>query len=383
MNKAIRLISKEVFTELDHKVYKKLKHWGKRRHPNKSGNWTANRYWQTIGDNNWVFATKQESKNPLRLLKHSDTEVKSGEYVKVKSDASPYDGNLVYWSTRMGKNPEMPKTVTTLLKKQKGKCTHCGLYFTEDSVMEVDHVIPKSKGGKNSYNNLQLLHRHCHDEKTKNDKSLGNKSDCNSVKPKPVKTSNRGINDNDLITEEPCDGKLSSMVLKTSGSREGITQFNKKLKGSANREQSRKNLVRRYEDISNRRRDWFWKLAHELTDKFDVLCFETLNLKGMQRLWGRKISDLAFGEFLQILEWVAKKKHKQVVFVDQWYPSSQTCSHCGHILESLDLSVREWRCPSCQSVNGRDENAARNIQMVGASTIGLGDVRLATPAIAI
>jgi putative transposase len=51
-----------------------------------------------------------------------------------------------------------------------------------------------------------------------------------------------------------------------------------------------------------------WKLAHDLTNKFDVLCFETLNLKGMQRLWGRKISDLAFGEFLQILEWIAKKK---------------------------------------------------------------------------
>ncbi|WP_375494341.1 RNA-guided endonuclease InsQ/TnpB family protein [uncultured Nostoc sp.] len=152
---------------------------------------------------------------------------------------------------------------------------------------------------------------------------------------------------------------------------------------SANRERARKNLVRKYEDISNRRTDWFWKLAHELTDKFDVLCFETLNLKGMQRLWGHKISDLAFGEFLQILEWVAKKKNKLVVFIDQWYPSSKTCSHCGHVLEKLDLSVREWRCPSCQSVNGRDENAARNIQMVGASTIGLGDVRQAMPAIAV
>jgi putative transposase len=114
-----------------------------------------------------------------------------------------------------------------------------------------------------------------------------------------------------------------------------------------------------------------------LTDKFDVLCFETLNLKGMQRLWGRKISDVAFGEFLQILSWVTKKKNKQLVYIDQWYPSSKTCSHCGHILENLDLSIRQWRCPSCQSINGRDENAARNIQMVGASTIGLGDVRLA------
>lgn len=157
----------------------------------------------------------------------------------------------------------------------------------------------------------------------------------------------------------------------------------KKLKGSSNRERARKNLVRKYEDISNRRRDWFWKLAHKLTDRFDVLCFETLNLKGMQRLWGRKISDLAFGEFLQILEWVAKKKNKLVVFIDQWYPSSKTCSHCGHVLESLDLSVREWRCPSCQSVNSRDDNASKVIEMVGASTIGLGDVSRATPAIAV
>jgi putative transposase len=157
----------------------------------------------------------------------------------------------------------------------------------------------------------------------------------------------------------------------------------KKLKGSNNRERARKNLVRKHEDVCHRRRDWFWKLAHTLTDKFDVLCFETLTLKGMQRLWGRKISDLAFGKFLQILEWVAKKKGKQVVYIDQWYPSSKTCSHCGHILENLDLSVRQWRCPSCNSVNGRDQNAAKNILMVGASTIGLGDVRLAMPAIAV
>ncbi len=157
----------------------------------------------------------------------------------------------------------------------------------------------------------------------------------------------------------------------------------RKVKGSANRERARKNLVRKYEDISNQRRDWFWKLAHELTDKFDVLCFETLNLKGMQRLWGRKISDLAFGEFLQILEWVAKKKAKLVVYISRWYPSSKTCFNCNHVLESLDLSVREWRCPSCQSVNGRDENAAKNICAVGASTAGLGDVRQFMTAIAV
>jgi putative transposase len=142
-------------------------------------------------------------------------------------------------------------------------------------------------------------------------------------------------------------------------------QHSKKVKGSNNRSKARKTLVRKYEDVSNRRTDWFWKLAHNLTDEFDVLCFETLSLKGMVMLWGRKISDLAFGEFLRILEWVAQKKGKLLVFIDRWYPSSKTCSACGHVLENLDLSTREWRCPSCQSVNGRDDNAARNIQRFG------------------
>jgi len=165
--------------------------------------------------------------------------------------------------------------------------------------------------------------------------------------------------------------------------RKACKQLSRKQKGSKRREQARKHLVRQYEKIANQRRDWFWKLAHELTDRFDVLCFETLNLKGMQRLWGRKISDLAFGEFLQILEWIATKKGKLVVSIDQWYPSSKTCSNCGHVLDSLDLSVREWRCPSCQSVNGRDENAAQNIKTVGASTVGLGSVRQAQPVTAV
>jgi len=178
--------------------------------------------------------------------------------------------------------------------------------------------------------------------------------------------------------ESPQFLKQSLNVIKKAS-----RHHSKKRKGSSNRERARLNLVRQHEDVVNRRSDWFWKLAHDLTNWFDVLCFETLNLKGMQRLWGRKISDLAFGEFLQILEWVAKKKGKQVVFIDRWYPSSKTCSECGHVLDKLDLSVREWRCPSCGSINGRDENAALNICAVGASTVKLGDVRQATPAIAV
>lgn len=88
--------------------------------------------------------------------------------------------------------------------------------------------------------------------------------------------------------ESPQFLKQSLTVIKKAS-----RQHSKKVKGSTNRERARKNLVRRHEDVVNRRSDWFWKLAHDLTDRFDVLCFETLNLKGMQRLWGRKISDLA------------------------------------------------------------------------------------------
>lgn len=179
------VISSEAYSDLDNLIYLKLNAWAKRRHPNKSARWVVKKYWQTIDGANWVFATRSEGTNPMRLLKHSATEIK--RHVKVKGESSPYDGNLVYWSTRRSNNPEMPKRVSKLLKKQKGKCAHCGLIFREDDVMEVDHRIPKSQGGKDSYDNWDLLHRHCHDTKTASDGSPGNKSGCNSTEPKPTK----------------------------------------------------------------------------------------------------------------------------------------------------------------------------------------------------
>ncbi len=88
----------------------------------------------------------------------------------------------------MGRHPEMPIRVSLLLKKQKGKCTYCGLNFKDEDIIEIDHIIPKSQGGKDEYENWQLLHRHCHDSKTAKDGSYGNKSGCNSAKPKPLES---------------------------------------------------------------------------------------------------------------------------------------------------------------------------------------------------
>lgn len=177
------VVSKVAYKELDNLVYQKLVAWAKHRHPNKSGKWVSNRYWHSVGGDNWVFSTKNGN-NFLRLIDHTETPIV--RHVKVKGEASPFDGNLVYWSSRMGKNPELPPKVTKLLKKQKGKCAHCGLLFRESDVMEVDHIIPTSIGGKDCYDNWQLLHRHCHDTKTTNDGSIGTQSGCNSTEPKPT-----------------------------------------------------------------------------------------------------------------------------------------------------------------------------------------------------
>jgi RNA-directed DNA polymerase len=162
------VVSQGTYSRCDYLMYQKLLAWAKRRHPNKTGKYISRKYWKTIGDKNWAFATREDD-SALRLLLHAETPIV--RHIKVKGKSSPYDGQLNYWSKRRGEHPLMPKREAKLLKKQKGKCAHCGLYFREEDVLEVDHVVPKSKGGKDTYN-LQLLHRHCHDTKTASDGSL-------------------------------------------------------------------------------------------------------------------------------------------------------------------------------------------------------------------
>ncbi|QFS43548.1 ltrA, RNA-directed DNA polymerase [Nostoc sphaeroides CCNUC1] len=148
----------------DYLTYLKLRRWAKRRCGNINDGHI--KYWIPIGDNNWVFATRVGTANPLRLLNHNEFACSSTDYVKVKGDKSPYDGDTVYWSKRLGTHPQMPNRKAKLLKIQKGKCPWCGLSFQEWDVLEVDHKIPRALSGKDEYKNLQLLHRHCHDEKT-------------------------------------------------------------------------------------------------------------------------------------------------------------------------------------------------------------------------
>ncbi len=176
------VISSEIFYKLARLVIWKLFKWGIKRHTNKGRKWIKNRYFHSfnyISNNHgklvskdWNFATTTDGQINLSLYCHGETKIV--RHVKVKGNSSPYDGNLIYWSTRMGRNPIMPITKAKLLKRQKGKCNWCELTFRHGDILETDHITPKSKGGNNTYKNLQLLHRHCHDEKTRIDGSNDN-----------------------------------------------------------------------------------------------------------------------------------------------------------------------------------------------------------------
>lgn len=184
------VVSSETFQKLDNLIWLRLKRWCKRRHPNKNASYATDKYFKTVGNQNWVFGDKSST-----LINHADIPII--RHIKVRDRKSPYDGDTAYWANRLGKHPELPTRVSKLLKAQKGKCNQCGLMFRDGDIWEVDHIIPRNNGGKNLYSNLQLLHRHCHDVKTAKDIA-----GC--------------TNDNGQLIEEPCEVKVSRTVLKTS-----------------------------------------------------------------------------------------------------------------------------------------------------------------------
>jgi RNA-directed DNA polymerase len=151
---------KETFEEMDARVRQQLRAWSRFRHPNKPQHWGDQKYWRQDGERVY-FAPRSGGK---RLADHTERSMR--RHVKVQGRRSPYDGDEVYWSTRRGHYPGVSQRVATLLKRQAGKCRHCGGSFKADDVLEVEHIIPRAAGGREAYTNGQLLHRYCHLEKT-------------------------------------------------------------------------------------------------------------------------------------------------------------------------------------------------------------------------
>lgn len=140
-------------------------------------------------------------------------------------------------------------------------------------------------------------------------------------------------------------------------------ELSRKQKGSNNRAKAKAKLSRLYYRISNIRKDFLHKLTTELVRKFDVICLEDLNVKGMMknRRLSRAIHDLGFYELKRQLIYKANQFGKTVKSVERFFPSSKTCSCCGFKLEKLLLSVRKWTCEKCGAEHDRDINASINI----------------------
>ena len=176
------------------------------------------------------------------------------------------------------------------------------------------------------------------------------------------------------------DFGLKCFLTLSDGSKKTMPDFNKKqhkkvsqadrsysfkrkaAKYGTNFKRAKKIKTKAHRKEANQRSDFHWKLAHELCKNHDFIAVEDLSLEGMKRLWGRKVSNLAYCEFVQKLMIVAEKYGTEVIKVDRFFASSQTCSDCGYVNKEVkDLNVREWVCPCCGVVHDRDVNAARNI----------------------
>lgn len=142
-------------------------------------------------------------------------------------------------------------------------------------------------------------------------------------------------------------------------------------KKSNNYYKQKKKLARVHARIRNQRSDFQHKLSHMLTEAYDVIVVEDLNMKRMSQAlhFGKSTMDNGYGSFLTMLEYKLERKGKTFVKVDKFYPSSKKCSCCGKIKAELKLSDRVYICP-CGNVMDRDINAAVNIRDEGRRIIG-------------
>jgi RNA-directed DNA polymerase len=179
----------QAFKRIDKVMVYRLLKWGYNKHPTKKKGWVKNKYFHKIGNRDWNFAVLgKEDNNPI-AQGYIHTKTGRANYVKVRNTKSPYDGDSRYWNNRLKIN--MTTSQAKLLEKQSYRCDYCQGPFSAGMVIETDHIIPKTQGGKQIFSNLRLVHAHCHDSIHASYKSFE-------------------------ITEEPDESEDSSPVLKGS-----------------------------------------------------------------------------------------------------------------------------------------------------------------------
>jgi putative transposase len=143
-------------------------------------------------------------------------------------------------------------------------------------------------------------------------------------------------------------------------------------RGSANRAKAKAKVARAHRKVRAARTDFLHKASTRLVRAHDVIVVEDLAVKNMvrNRKLAKAISDCGWGAFRAMAEYKAARYGRHVITADRWYPSSKTCSVCGHLLADLSLKTRTWQCPSCGTGHDRDINAAKNILAAGLAVAG-------------
>ena len=167
------------------------------------------------------------------------------------------------------------------------------------------------------------------------------------------------------------DGERIANLLHLERKARRLARYQRRMarckKGSANRAKAAAKTARAHRKVRNARADFLHRASTRLVRSADVIAIEDLNVPGMvrNRHLARAISDCGWGEFRRQLAYKCKRYGRELVVIDRWYPSSKTCSACGHLLAELSLSTRTWQCPSCRARHDRDVNAAKNILAAG------------------
>jgi len=160
--------SKRTFSAMDSKLMRQLMRWAKRKHPTRSKKWIRNKYLirdTDKGKSRLRFGYKSKKGKLIGIYTFAETPIV--RHTKVAGGRSIYDNDLIYWFQRgrVLDNRAQSKSIIRLLETQDGRCNLCGLKFIPGDIIEVDHIKPKKLGGLDTYDNLQLVHGHCHDQK--------------------------------------------------------------------------------------------------------------------------------------------------------------------------------------------------------------------------
>jgi len=151
-------------------------------------------------------------------------------------------------------------------------------------------------------------------------------------------------------------------------------KLSRKEKGSNSRNKARILVAKAHEKVANARKDYLNKLSKRLVDENQVIAVEDLNVKGMVKnhCLAKSISDAGWGMFTTMLKYKAERAGKGYVEVNRFFPSTKACSHCGHVVKSLPLNIRNWKCTECGAEHDRDINAAKNIALEAQRIIAAG-----------